>query len=610
MIPRPLPARWMNLLAVNDDLPAALVALARQCPVEPESRPGEDHPVLTPEIAQRLARFASLTQTFRTWWPGDQTLARDNPPPAPAGATPPLAVLEFALQSLEAWRNDAQPLIDRHLALRALEADRLVLADLAQALGKGHPDPARIPADHQHALALTGRVFVLPLEAPSPRLGSDLLAREATGTKNRFLLVVAPSAAMAAVQDAVTAVNGRALAVPEEWTGCGNAFLPLLRQQLHAGRDEILHIEQELARLGQHHKVTWHLREVARIQWFFGAIRTVATGEAFSHLGGWVGADVEAGALNRMLERSGVRALATVSADAPSPPPMLLVNPWWAKPFELFPTLLGTPGANEVDPSRLLAFVAPLLFGFMFGDLGQGLVIAAAGYALRRKLAASWLLMTGGISAACFGLLFGSFFCSEAILPALWLHPTSHPLTVLGIPLILGVLLVLTGMGFRAQGAFWNREGHHWLRHEGGVPILYLGLLLAFFSPAGWYLAAIGLAWFAVGNGLEAPLSLPARLAHLLETLMQLGVNTLSFARVGAFALAHAGLSQAVITLADLTGGGLAGTIILVAGNLLILSLEGLVVSVQTTRLILFEFFVRFLRGEGRPFRPLPPPPE
>ena len=90
---------------------------------------------------------------------------------------------------------------------------------------------------------------------------------------------------------------------------------------------------------------------------------------------------------------------------------------------------------------------------------------------------------------------------------------------------------------------------------------------------------------------------------------MQLAVNTLSFARVGAFALAHAGLSQAVVTLAGLTDHAWAAFLVLLLGNLLVIVLEGLVVSVQTTRLILFEFFIRFLKGEGRPFRPLVPPP-
>jgi V/A-type H+-transporting ATPase subunit I len=84
-------------------------------------------------------------------------------------------------------------------------------------------------------------------------------------------------------------------------------------------------------------------------------------------------------------------------------------------------------------------------------------------------------------------------------------------------------------------------------------------------------------------------------------------VNTVSFARVGAFALAHAGLSVAVTGVAE-ASGAIGYWIVLVLGNLLILVLEGLVVGIQTTRLLLFEFFVRFLEGTGRAFRPLPPP--
>ena len=89
---------------------------------------------------------------------------------------------------------------------------------------------------------------------------------------------------------------------------------------------------------------------------------------------------------------------------------------------------------------------------------------------------------------------------------------------------------------------------------------------------------------------------------------MQMLVNTLSFARVGAFALAHASLSAAVVTMAD-SAPLWAGLLIMVVGNLVIIVLEGLVVSIQTTRLVLFEFFNRFLRGSGRVFRPLPIPP-
>jgi V/A-type H+-transporting ATPase subunit I len=83
-------------------------------------------------------------------------------------------------------------------------------------------------------------------------------------------------------------------------------------------------------------------------------------------------------------------------------------------------------------------------------------------------------------------------------------------------------------------------------------------------------------------------------------------VNTISFVRVGAFALAHAGLCTAVVGIAEAAGPGYWPVLIL--GNAVIVALEGLVVGIQTTRLILFEFFIRFLSAQGRRFEPLPPP--
>jgi V/A-type H+-transporting ATPase subunit I len=78
---------------------------------------------------------------------------------------------------------------------------------------------------------------------------------------------------------------------------------------------------------------------------------------------------------------------------------------------------------------------------------------------------------------------------------------------------------------------------------------------------------------------------------------------------VGAFALAHAALSDAIVTMARVPDSAVAGLLILVVGNVVVICLEGLVVSIQTTRLVLFEFFNRFLRGGGRVFRPLAAPP-
>ena len=94
----------------------------------------------------------------------------------------------------------------------------------------------------------------------------------------------------------------------------------------------------------------------------------------------------------------------------------------------------------------------------------------------------------------------------------------------------------------------------------------------------------------------------------LVETVLQLLVNTVSFVRVGAFALAHGGLSMAFNIMADATGNLFASLLLLALGNLVVMALEGLVVTIQTTRLILFEFFIRFLQGSGRAFRPLTAP--
>jgi V/A-type H+-transporting ATPase subunit I len=290
---------------------------------------------------------------------------------------------------------------------------------------------------------------------------------------------------------------------------------------------------------------------------------------------------------------------------------MVMQNPWWAQPFELFARMLGTPSRNEADPSRLLAVLAPLLFGYMFGDVGQGLVLLGLGLWLKGRFEAARVLIAGGASAVLFGFLFGSLFASEALIPALWLHPMEHPLTVLLVPLAFAVLLLSLGQLLAGLGALWRGELGRWLSVDAGFLVFYLGVIgLVAGLPLGW-LTLAGLAWYVIGSFLRHRRLVGALAAfgHLIEDGLQILVNTLSFARVGAFALAHSALSAAVVTMAAATGSLVGGLLVMVTGNLVIIALEGLVVSIQTTRLVLFEFFNRFLRGTGRVFRPLPAPP-
>jgi V/A-type H+-transporting ATPase subunit I len=268
------------------------------------------------------------------------------------------------------------------------------------------------------------------------------------------------------------------------------------------------------------------------------------------------------------------------------------------------------PAQHGADPTTLLAFAVPILFGYMFGDTGQGLLLAAAGYALRRRIPVLQILVPAGLSAACFGLAFGSVFSVEHVVEPLWLNPLERPLVVLGVPLAAGVVLLSCGLVLRALEAHWSGELRAWLATEAGFIAVYLGILASFFHPAGAFVALGGAGAVALGNaGIQGSAGAALKaLGELLERTVQILINTLSFARVGAFALAHAGLSSAVLALAHAAGGDIGFFLVLIAGNAVIVALEGLVVSVQTTRLILFEFFARFFQPRGREFRPLNPP--
>jgi V/A-type H+-transporting ATPase subunit I len=246
----------------------------------------------------------------------------------------------------------------------------------------------------------------------------------------------------------------------------------------------------------------------------------------------------------------------------------------------------------------------------MFGDVGQGAVLMGVGLAFRKRMALLGMLVSGGASAMLFGLLFGSVFGLHGIVPALWLAPLDDPLPVLVVPLAGGAALLTLGLLINALESYWRGKFRHWLVTDAGLIAVYAGLIGALFDKSGLFVAALGalmpvLGHLAVTRRLRPAL---AAIGALLEHTLQLLINTLSFVRVGAFALAHAGLSAAIVALAEGAGGALSHGAVLVLGNIAAIVIEATVVSVQTTRLVLFEFFTRFFVGKGREFRPLPPP--
>ncbi|MEA3308012.1 MAG: V-type ATPase 116kDa subunit family protein, partial [Chloroflexota bacterium] len=94
---------------------------------------------------------------------------------------------------------------------------------------------------------------------------------------------------------------------------------------------------------------------------------------------------------------------------------------------------------------------------------------------------------------------------------------------------------------------------------------------------------------------------------ELFEVVIGLFSNTLSYVRMGAFAVAHGALSLVVFILARMVSSdqGVGYWLVVGLGNLFIIGFEGMIVGIQTMRLEYYEFFSKFFSGSGVRFQPL-----
>jgi len=291
----------------------------------------------------------------------------------------------------------------------------------------------------------------------------------------------------------------------------------------------------------------------------------------------------------------------------------------------------GTVPYADLDPSSLAWASYVLMFGMMFGDAGQGVLLVGVAVALRagwprwaRRFRQAWPFVGGaGVAATVFGLLYGEFFGPTGLLPAIWLDPLSQPVTLLLAAVGAGVILL--------AGAYALGTVNRW--REGGWPaalyapsgiagsVLFLGAGLAI---AGWYahqavllgiggLAAVAALALALAGFLAAAggggTGLVQALVELGDMVIRLGSNVVSFTRLAAFGLTHAALGllvwQGTRALWDRGGAaGAAAVAVFLAGTAVTFSLEALVAAVQALRLEYYELFSRVFVTQGRLFRP------
>jgi len=320
-----------------------------------------------------------------------------------------------------------------------------------------------------------------------------------------------------------------------------------------------------------------------------------------------------------------------------SEPPTKLNNPKFFKPFEALVNMYGLPSYDEWDPTIFVAIVYMLLFGAMFGDVGQGIVFAFAGWLFQRKTGAALgkiMIYLGSISCL-FGFVYGSFFGDEHFLGNLLgynpIRPMEMIMEILLVAIGIGVALVVIAMLLNIKNAYHQHNIGKMLFDRNGVAGLFfylvsLGITFAVVMQIKVHLWLILL--LTIGPLILIFLSHP--LSHLLdgdsqifpkekggyiiemsfeliETLIAFLSNTISFIRIGAFALNHVGFFLAFHMLSSIVGesyGTVGSVLVMVFGNILIIVLEGLIVGIQGMRLIYYELFSRFFEGEGKAFKP------
>lgn len=356
-------------------------------------------------------------------------------------------------------------------------------------------------------------------------------------------------------------------------------------------------------------------------------------------LSGWIPADTYAAISETVAaEAPGTTLIVEDTRDISSLGiriPVKLKNNAIVRSFQDIVALYSLPSYGELDPSPFVAISFVLFFGFMFGDIGHGLLIfLGSALLVKRGMMRSSLgrvmKMAAG-SSMVFGLLYGSIFGVEDLLPAVWLSPMHDINRLISIAITVGVFMISLGLALNMVKQYRARDfGRLLFDGQGMAGLLLYWTLCALamiyitgtqvsdaFANFLWGAAIVMLILMVFRDVLARYLlheksegeSTVLNMFEIVHSLLSFLSNTASFVRLAAFALNHVGLSLAVIMLSDmvhtLPGGIVMKGIVLVIGNLIIVGLEGLIVFIQTLRLEYYEFFGKFYKGGGSAFKPV-----
>ena len=334
----------------------------------------------------------------------------------------------------------------------------------------------------------------------------------------------------------------------------------------------------------------------------------------------------------------------TPSASIVDKVPVKLKNCALFRPFSYFVEMFGLPSYNESDPTSLFAVTYALMFGLMFADLGQGLVIIIIGWLMHKfkKMPLGQILMRCGIFSCIFGAVFGSVFGTEDLLDGVYqkigldflpIKVFENTTSILILAISVGVVLMLLVMLINTVNCFRLKRFADAIFGANGIAGLLVYISLVYLAtnmmandevkavlatvpstlPTTMLLVGLVLLFlhelvleksndknykFEPGNYLLS------NFIELFESILSYFSNTVSYLRLGAFVLVHAGMMMVVTTLA---GDKMSVTyiIVMILGNALVIALEALLTGIQSLRLEFYEMFSRYYSGQGKAFEPV-----
>jgi V/A-type H+-transporting ATPase subunit I len=297
--------------------------------------------------------------------------------------------------------------------------------------------------------------------------------------------------------------------------------------------------------------------------------------------------------------------------------PVILQNPWPAKPFESLVKLLALPRYGHIDPTQLMAFFLPIFFGMILGDVGYGILVLAFSLGFLRRFKAGVLrdillvLVMGSGWSILFGFLYGEAFgtLGEYIgLQPLWFDRTNseHVLGLLIMTVAVGAVHITLGLILGVWEAIKDRSRNH-LLERGGMLVGLIGLffmvgVLTDFLPQGFMSVAIAIVIVGIVL-LSTSLGCLGIIMGPIEFITLIG-NVLSYLRIAAIGLASVYLAKVANEVAGITGNIVVGAILAILIHALNLVLGMFSPTIHSLRLHYVEFFRKFYEGGGKPYEP------